>query len=126
MFDYIGHALRTVTGFYQLPFSAVWDWRLNEIIEDGDIVGCDSYTIDFCYCGNVISVWIGNRWYAFGKEYRVNGGIVPDSMMFRPTFKTMKKLWNAYINYKYYIDVEHYKSLDKRKIEKYSIRSNSE
>ncbi|MFV4845181.1 hypothetical protein ACNJKD_01755 [Edwardsiella tarda] len=126
MIDYIGHAFRTVTCFYQLPFSAEWDRRLNEIIEGGDIVGCDSHTIDFCYCGNVISVWIENRWYAFGEEYRVNGGIVPYSMRFRPTFKAMKKLWNAYINYKYYMGVEYYKSLDKRKVDKYSIRGNSE
>ncbi|UCQ42998.1 hypothetical protein [Edwardsiella piscicida] len=122
MFDYIGHALRTVTGFYQEPFSEEWDLRLNDMIENGDVVECRENAVDFLYRGSVISLWVGDKWYSFGYEYLINGGDVPEDMRFRPRFKTMKKLWGLHSNYRRKDLIEYYTALHERKIDKFAIR----
>lgn len=122
MFDYIGHAFRTITGFYLKPFSEEWDLKLNDIIDRGDIIECSEYTIDFIYRDAVISVWIENKWYSFGYENSINGGRVPVEMQFRPRFKTMKRLWEVYAPNRHNRIAECYQALHERKIDKFAIR----
>ncbi|ENP0422108.1 hypothetical protein ACOGYR_001720 [Edwardsiella piscicida] len=122
MFDYIGHTLMTVTGFYQEPFSESWDLKLNDMIESGEVVECRECAVDFLYRGSVISVWVGNKWYSFGYEYLINWGAVPHEMRFRPRFKTMKKLFRIHSKHRRDELIEYYQSLHKRKIDKFAIR----
>ena len=90
--DYMGHVIRTVLKFYQEPFSKEWDSQLNMLIVFGTVVNFDCYTVTFEYNENHYEVWRANKYYSYGYLQRHNRSFVPDTLQFRPKFKTMLRL----------------------------------
>ena len=91
----LGHIFRTIFGFYQNEYNEIWDKQLNDLISDAENgalseseVVFDDYTINL----GSHSVWIENKWYAYGSLRSVNGDQIPDNIEFRPKWKTMKRL----------------------------------
>ena len=90
--DYMGHVLRIVFKFYQEPFSKKWDTQLNMLIVFGTVVKVTPYTIIFEYNKNHYEVWLANKYYSYAFIRRYNHSLVPDTLQFRPKFKTMLRL----------------------------------
>lgn len=92
----ISHIENTIFGMYQKPFSSDWDNRLNEAITHGEVVRAGEHTIEIKHNGILMSVWVSNRWYAFGHLHYINGKFVPEELQYRPRFKTMERLFALY------------------------------
>ncbi|HBC9089455.1 TPA: hypothetical protein KE767_004467 [Citrobacter koseri] len=115
LYKYIGHLLRMVSGFYQISFSEEWDFRLNEIMVNGAIVEAGEHTVTYQFDGDVIEIWVSNKWYAFGHIYRVNDKLVSKEFQNRPALKTMYRLWDTYSEARNKRLAEEYQSLFKSK-----------
>lgn len=107
----ISHIGNTVFGMYQRPFPSDWDKRLSEAIEHGRVLNTTEHTIEIQHNENVMSIWVANRWYAFGHLYYINGRGVPSELEFRPRFKTMERLWDLYIMERHKLLDSEYKNL---------------
>lgn len=92
----ISHIGNTVFRMYQKPFSSDWDNRLNEAITHGKVVRAGDHTIEIKHNEILMSIWVSNRWYAFGNLHYINGKFVPEELQFRPRFKTMERLFTLY------------------------------
>jgi hypothetical protein len=101
-FLYIGHAFRTMFGFYQMPYSKEWDTVLNELL---DALEKGKASAEMCNCclrfsfeNEAYEVWVANRWYAYGNLYakrKANVGWssnIPREYQYRPKFSTMIRL----------------------------------
>lgn len=93
---YLAHIGNSIFGMYQQPYSAEWDSLLNSILDEGRIKEVRSCAMTFEYQGNDIEVWCMNKWYSFGHVYSVNGQSVGRGREFRPSIKTMVRLWAVY------------------------------
>lgn len=93
---YIKHLANLFFGMYQRKFSHEWDLKLVEILEFGSVLEAGEYTLTIQFQGDAIEIWCSNRWYAFGHAYRVNGSYVQRPCEFRPSIKTMVKLWDIF------------------------------
>ena len=49
------------------------DTLVNSIIDTGEYMIQDDYTIKYKYCGKVFELWIGNYPYAYGYIYSIDG-----------------------------------------------------
>ncbi|WP_414454355.1 hypothetical protein [Enterobacter roggenkampii] len=96
MSDIISHIGNTIFGMYQRQFSNDWDVRLDEAITHGEVIKAGEHTIEIMHGNDLLSIWIENRWYAFGHLFYANGKFVERNIQFRPRFKTMKRLWSLY------------------------------
>lgn len=96
MKDIISHIGNTIFGMYQRQYSSDWDLRLDEAITHGKVIKAGECTLEIVQDDDLLSVWIANRWYAFGHLYYANGKFVERNIQFRPRFKTMKRLWALY------------------------------
>lgn len=119
---YFSHALYTVLGYYQEPFSAEWDDVLNKLLDAAErkeirVFLMNGYSIRL----GGTEVWIGNEFYSYGYVYCIqinvkrakyfNGPesddaaegdintnetptwvLVPEHQRFRPRFSTMLRL----------------------------------
>ena len=101
-FLYIGHAFRTMFGFYQMQYSKEWDTLLNELLDALENGKCSAevrtHRLQFKFEKEAYDVWVANRWYAYGNLYaeqkanvRLSLGI-PDECRYRPKFSTMIRL----------------------------------
>ena len=107
-FLYIGHAFRTMFGFYQMPYSKEWDTLLNELLdalEKGKAsVEMHHHCLRFSFEKEAYEVWIANRWYAYGNLYakqKANvhwNNDIPHEYQYRPKFSTMIRLNDVVTN----------------------------
>lgn len=95
---YLCHIWNTLFGFYQEPFSELWDGLLNDIMDKGQVEKVNEYTVTFSYRGNLYTIWCGNKWYSYGHLYVYNGIYTRKQNQFRPRFRTMLKLENIHEN----------------------------
>lgn len=96
--DYLCHAANTVFGWYHLPFSEEWDEMLDDMISRWSMIEVTDLTIKFIdYKGKTYEVWVGNRWYAYGNLYTINGRHIKWRQAFRPRFRTMRRLHNLHM-----------------------------
>ena len=101
-FLYIGHAFRTVFGFYQMPYSKEWDAVLNELLDALENGKCsaevDNHCLRFKFQQQLYDVWVANRWYAYGNLYEMlkadaqRGNKISREYQYRPKFSTMIRL----------------------------------
>ncbi len=87
-----GHIIRTVTGFYDAPFSHAWDEELSSILNEGELLDANGYVATFAHSGNIYEVWVANRWFAFAELYCLNGEYIERRKERRPRFRTMYRL----------------------------------
>ena len=102
LFLYIGHAFRTVFGFYQMPYSKEWDILLNELLDSLENGKCSAevrtHCLRFSFEKEAYDVWVANRWHAYGNLYaeqkaNVHWNIgIPCEYQYRPKFSTMIRL----------------------------------
>lgn len=107
-FLYIGHALRTMFGIYQMPYSKEWDTVLNELLdalEKGKVSAeIRNYRLRFSFEKEVYEVWVANRWYAYGNLYAKQeanvhySNDIPHEYHYRPKFSTMIRLNDVVTN----------------------------
>ena len=107
-FLYIGHAFRTMFGFYQMPYSKEWDAVLNELLDALENGKCsaevDNYCLRFKFQQQLYDVWVANRWYAYGNLYEMlkadaqRGNKISREYQYRPKFSTMIRLNDVYKN----------------------------
>lgn len=90
--DHLAHAVTTLGGLYQYPFSASWDALLCRLLDMGMITGSDAYTLTFALNGQTMMVWRAGRWYADGTLFAVNGIPLSDRQKWRPRFATLRRL----------------------------------
>ncbi|EIC0165826.1 hypothetical protein K9325_004731 [Salmonella enterica subsp. enterica serovar Kinondoni] len=90
--DYLFHGFRTVFGLYLRPFSKSWDEKLSQILDKGTVLYVTDSTITILTAIEVVEIWIGNQWYAFGYLYRIDSKYVPEAIQSRPRFRTMRRL----------------------------------
>ncbi|EBS5931171.1 hypothetical protein DU918_24660 [Salmonella enterica subsp. enterica serovar Saintpaul] len=55
--DHLAHAVITLGGLYQYPFSASWDALLCRLLDSGMITGSDGFTLTFALNGQTMMVW---------------------------------------------------------------------
>lgn len=111
MSEILSHIGNTIFGMYQRQFSSEWDKRLDDAITHGKVIKTSEYTIEIMHGYDLLSIWVENRWYAFGHLYYANGKFVERNIQFRPRFRTMNKLWDLYKKERYaFLDSE-YKNL---------------
>lgn len=89
---YVMHAAYILFGLYNYPFSAQWDVALVKILDAGKLLMFDEYVADFEYDNRTVTVWVGNKWCAYGKLHRVDGESIHHSTQYRPKLKTMHRL----------------------------------
>ncbi|TQC75594.1 hypothetical protein [Pantoea dispersa] len=89
---YLNHGLRLLFGMHQRPYCNDWDELLNNIITSGKVVDHDDCTITYSHSGRTYEVWVGNKFYAYGHLYRLDGNDLPRKFQRRPTLKTMLNL----------------------------------
>lgn len=86
---YIEWALSTLFGLlHARKYNSSWDDSLSRLIDshaDSAIISPSSCTVTL----GRVEVWIENRFYAFGHLYGQG-----HEREFRPSIKTMAKLWN--------------------------------
>lgn len=87
----IGHAFRSVMGFYLHPFNQAWDEHLQHILDEGELITVDKYIAVFSHDDDLFTVWIANRWFAYGGLDYTYNACHPLSE-FRPRFRTMYRL----------------------------------
>lgn len=102
-FLYIGHAFRTMSRFYQKPYSKEWDTLLNELLDALENGKCSAEIHDCVLRINcekqTYDVWVANRWYAYGNLYRTqNRTYISEKFMYRPKFSTMIRLNDVVAN----------------------------
>ena len=92
IYKYIGHCLRTITGFYQRPYNKLWDEKLKWYLDGGEVLP-ELNTISSGYLtstitkeGKTITVWTGNKYYSYGNLYQEG------MEEYRPSFETMLQL----------------------------------
>lgn len=90
--DYAFHALRSVFCDYQQPFNTQWDERLQQVLDTGELLSVGEHLATFSHDGDVLSIWIANRWYSYAHLYQLNGEAIPRGMEVRPRFSTMRRL----------------------------------
>ena len=66
------------------------DTLVNNIIDAGEYMIQDDYTIKYKYCGKVFALWIGNYPYSYGDIYSIDGFTQRDKGL--PYIQTRKKL----------------------------------
>jgi hypothetical protein len=98
LIKYIGHSIRTATGFYQKNFSEKWDVLLNELLSDGEIVQLSIHTISIKKDNKIYSIWHSNKYYCYAYFYENDGFGIDDNLQFRPRFKTMLRLESFVLN----------------------------
>ncbi|WGE31021.1 hypothetical protein PHA77_18530 (plasmid) [Edwardsiella tarda] len=80
----------------QHDFNDGWDAQLRVLIDKGVFVNIDKYTVSLKYDDVIYSVWIGNKFYAYGYLWEKTIGEkktrIPKCMYFCPAESTMKKL----------------------------------
>lgn len=91
MLKYIGHALRTITGFYQKEFSKHWDSILDDLIDNGEVIEIRTHNITIMKDNIHYTIWHSNEYYAYAHLWRVDDKKVDNDIQFRPRFKTMLK-----------------------------------
>lgn len=96
MSEVLSHIGNTIFGMYQRPFSDDWDKRLNEAMTHGAVIKAGKCSLEIIHGEDLLSIWVANRWYAFGHLYYSNGKYVETEIQFRPRFKTMQRLWALY------------------------------
>ena len=87
----MSHILKSASGFYVYPFSPSWDAELQQLLNEGILIATSKYNAIIHHNGNVVEVWIANRWYGYGWLNRVNGRET-DARCTRPRFRTMYRL----------------------------------
>lgn len=92
---YLGHIMRTLFFDYQKKYNKDWDLLLNEILDEGEQESVTVNIVSYKYNGQTFIIWIGNRWYSYGYLYALQGNAVTPSLLFRPSFKVMVKLYKA-------------------------------
>ncbi|MDJ6851756.1 hypothetical protein LED50_20405 [Salmonella enterica] len=90
--DHLAHAVITLGGLYQYPFSASWDALLCRLLDSGMITGSDGCTLTFALNGQTMMVWRASRWYGYGTLFAVNGIPLSDRQQWRPRFATLRRL----------------------------------
>lgn len=90
--DHLAHAVTTLGGLYQYPFSASWDALLCRLLDSGMITGSDGFTLTFALNGQTMMVWRASRWYGYGTLFAVNGIPLSDRQKWRPRFATLRRL----------------------------------
>jgi hypothetical protein len=90
--DCLSHSVNTVLVMYQAPFSEAWDRHLRRILAEGEITEINQHAVTFLYGGDVLEIWIANRWYFYAHLFRLNGECVERKLQARPRFKTMRLL----------------------------------
>lgn len=71
---------------------------LNDMISKWSSLEITDLTTKFIdYKGKTYEVWVGNRWYAYGYLYTINGRHIKWCDAFRPRFRTMRRLYNLYM-----------------------------
>lgn len=89
------HLLQLIFGMYNYPLSKQWDTRLDTLLETGTLVELRDHVIELKNDkGDVYSVWVSNKFYAYGHLYRKNGEYVSEQARRRPSYKTQVKLSN--------------------------------
>lgn len=86
---YLNHILRLIFGMHHQPFCPEWDSLLKKIINSGDVIGHDKYSIIFRYEGRTYEIWVANAFYSYGHIYRLNEKTVPGDFLRRPSLKVM-------------------------------------
>lgn len=92
----------------RLPYSEKWDQLLNKLIDEGEIIGHSSYTVDFkLQIGveskgflikrqvpifKIYSVWISNKDSHYARLWKVDGDQLPDNDQRSPLMNTMERL----------------------------------
>ena len=84
LIKYLGHAFRTLFGFYQRSYSESWDYVLSEFLTNGTVELDSAHTCVITLNDATIRVWVSNKFYSYGHQY--NNG---KSKEFRPRFETM-------------------------------------
>ncbi len=85
------HLLRILFNEYQQPYSKKWDKLFNEILDHGQIISDETFTVTFEYRGHHFGIWYGNKYYSYGHLYMLDGDGIDHKCAFRPKFKTMKR-----------------------------------
>lgn len=91
----MGHVLRVIFCLYQEGFNKEWDCKLNSILDEGELLGLRTHTINYKYQGNNYEIWISNRWYSYAHLHYFNDKYTGRNVQFRPSFRTMVKLHKA-------------------------------
>lgn len=106
MREWFGHIFCTVCGYYQHAYAREWDALLNQLLDEGCVVGADAYTLTLRHEGTYYTVWTNNWMYGFGHLYRMGEDRyrmirIPDEDWRRPRFRTMLRLWDVYARSRY-------------------------
>ena len=80
----------TPSGWLSEPSVNKVDTLVNRIIDTGEYMIQDDYTIKYKYCGKVFELWICNYPYSYGWIYSIDGIYQGDKRL--PYIQTRKKL----------------------------------
>lgn len=88
----LSHLFNSALFLYSKPFSAEWSDKLSFIIDNHESAKLDRYAISFTSNGEVLDVWIANKFYGYGYAWYLNNKQVSRSCMLRPSFSVINKL----------------------------------
>ncbi|MWN30989.1 MULTISPECIES: hypothetical protein [unclassified Gilliamella] len=79
-------------------FNKDWDRKLNEILDDFEIVESNRYYVTLQHNGDSYQVWIANYPYGSYTLKAKNGAYLSDKEQFRPSIRTQYRFDNLVLN----------------------------
>lgn len=75
-------------------FNKEWDKKLNQILDEFNIVEFNEYIVSLKHKRNIYDVWIANYPYDSFTLYSKNGFTIDNKLRFRPSIKTQFRFYN--------------------------------
>lgn len=98
---YLIYFLRRVFVIYSHDFDKKWDKKLNEILDDFEIVKSDEYSVTLRHKNDIYGIWINLYPYGSYSLLYKNDTYVERQDWFRPSIRTQYRFDNLVLNHIY-------------------------